>query len=182
MRTFGWRWLLTIQPTIWLETVIRLCQPFMIERIVRYLSQDETNPGPDFVSRESARLYGAGLIVMTLIFSLFRHYAFLLCFNLGLNVRAALTVLLFKKILSVSKSSNKQTDAGQVLNVLANDLYRFDEVTKSFFGVIAGPIMAGIAMYVTYRNIGPSFGGGLVILLIFVPFQGLMGRLFTLFR
>jgi ABC-type transport system involved in cytochrome bd biosynthesis fused ATPase/permease subunit len=153
----------------------------MIQKIVQYLSQDEIPP-EKLVSYESAQLYAWVLIVVTIIFSMGRHYSFLLCFKLGLNVRTALTVLLFKKILRVSKSSNKQTDAGQVLNVLANDLYRFDEVTKSTYGMIVGPILSAVVMYITYSHMGSAFVGALVILITFVPFQGFMGRFFTKFR
>ena len=183
LRTFGVKWLLAMQPTIWLELVCRLTQPFMIQKIVQYLSQDETTTPPDqLVPYKTAQLYAWVLIVITIVFSMGRHYSFLLCFTLGLNVRTALTVLIFKKILHVSKSSNKQTDAGQVLNVLANDLYRFDEVTKSTYGMIVGPILSAVVMYVTHSHMGSAFVGALVILVIFVPFQGFMGRFFTKFR
>lgn len=182
LRTFGWQWLLYMQPTIWLEAISRLSQPFMIQQIVLYLSQDENTNPSEVVSYETAQLYAWALVLVTLIFSLLRHYAFLLCFTLGMNVRSALTVLIFKKIIRISKSSNKQTDAGQVLNVLALDLYRFDEVTKSTYGIIVGPVMSVFIMYITYRNMGPAFLGGLVILVLFVPFQGFMGRFFTKFR
>lgn len=182
LRTFGWQWMLFMQPTIWFEAISRLSQPFMIEQIVLYLSQDEITPASEVVTREAAQWYAWALILVTVIFTLGRHYAFLLCFTLGMNVRSALTVLIFKKILRISKSSNKQTDAGQVLNVLALDLYRFDDVTKTTYGIIVGPIMSAIIMYITYRNLGPAFLGGLVILLLFVPFQGFMGRFFALFR
>lgn len=180
-RAFGSTWLLYVQATIWPEMITRLVQPFMIQKIILYLSSDD--PMSDsYVSHEEAQAYALGLIVISCIFAITRHYAFLLVQSVGLNIRSALTVLLFKKILRVSKTSFKQTDVGQVLNVVANDLFRIEELFTNIQGFVLGPVMAIAVLYIVWTNIGYATVGGLFILVLFIPFQSVMGRLFHFYR
>ena len=180
-RTFGGKWLLYIQATVIPEAVVRLFQPFMIQKIVQFLASDDPD-SPDYVSFREAQGYAFGLIAASVFFALSRHYAFLLSQTIGINVRSALTVLMYKKILRVSKTSVKQTDVGQVLNVIANDLFRIEEMSWSMYGLIIGPIVSVVVVYVVWENIGISCLGGVVILILFLPFQTGMGRLFHHYR
>ena len=161
--------------------IARLAQPFMIQKIVLYLSSDDVN-SENYVSYEEAQMHAFILIIISAIFAIARHYAFLMILTSGLNVRSALTVLMFKKILRVSKTSLKQTDVGQVLNVIANDLFRIEELSTSMHGFILGPIMVIAVIYMVWYNIGIASIGGVVILILFIPFQSIMGRLFHFYR
>ena len=182
LRAFGWEWFLAMVPVMICETSIRLSQPFLVERIVRYLSQSEQTEESMRLTQSEALTAAVLLIVITGIFTSMRHYFFLVGFNLGMRVRAGLTVLIYKKILKMSKSSDIQTNAGQVLNVIANDLWRFEEVSCQFYSVLAGPIMLAVVLWSTYTSFGSACFGGFIVMILFIPFQGLMGRLFTRFR
>lgn len=180
-RAFGAKWLWYIQATVIPEIVVRLAQPFMIQKIILYLTTSDPAEA-NFVSYSEAQWYAYALIVASGVFAVSRHYAFLLSQSIGMNVRSALTVLIYKKILKVSKTSFKQTDVGQVLNVVANDLFRIEEMSWSMYGFIVGPIVSVIVVYIVWYNIGLACVGGVVILVLFIPFQSGMGRLFHHFR
>ena len=185
IRAFWLKFALYQQINIWGEILIRLSQPFMVGYLVRYLTQADievkspditldnfyhsnqtNNPknssnhinssnysaipmseisGREYISHVEAIWYAVGLIVTSFAFAFSRHPAFVLCLRVANNVRTALTVMIYRKILKLSKSSFEQTDIG-------------------------------------YTYLGVACVGGLVILILFIPFQGLMGRLFNTFR
>ena len=208
-RAFWFKFAAYQQINIWGEILIRLSQPFLVGFLVRYLSQangvnnsnftaqNSTFPNdgnstndlrPDammnraYVSHQSAINYAVILIASSFLFAFSRHPAFVLCLRVGSNIRTALTVMIYRKILRLSKSSFEQTDIGQILNILANDLNRFEDVSWQLPYILIGPTMSAVVIYISYKYLGIACVGGLVILILFIPFQGLMGRLFNTFR
>lgn len=212
VRAFWLRFFMYQQINIWGELLIRLAQPFLVGYLVRYLTQadvrfklqqvqfshhsnesstglNDTDRDPEpliygreYVSHEQAIYYAAALIVTSFLFAFSRHPAFVLCLRVASNVRTALTVMIYRKILRLSKSSFEQTDIGQILNILANDLNRFEDVGWQLPYLLIGPTMSIVVIYISYTYLGIACIGGLVILILFIPFQGLMGRLFNTFR
>lgn len=138
--------------------------------------------GRRIVTHEEAIYYAVALIVSSFAFAFSRHPAFVLCLRVANNVRTALTVMIYRKILKLSKSSFEQTDIGQILNIIANDLNRFEDVGWQLPYILIGPTMSVVVIYISYTYLGVACVGGLVILILFIPFQGLMGRLFNTFR
>ena len=93
-----------------------------------------------------------------------------------------MTILVYKKILLLSMSSFDNTSVGQVLNILANDFNRFDELGHVLIYIVIAPIQSIIVMIIMWHHVNIACLGGLVILFLFIPFQGLMGKLFNRFR
>lgn len=179
-KVFWFRYLLTNQITFWGEVAIRLFQPLMVGTLVKYLSQ--TDADINRITDEVAYGYAAAIIVSSVVFAFSRHIAFVLVLRIGNNIRTALTVMIYKKVLKLSKSSFEKTNIGNILNVLANDLLRFEDFSWQFIYLLIAPVMSIIVIYLCWYYLGVACVGGLVILLLFIPFQGLMGRLFSKYR
>lgn len=79
-------------------------------------------------------------------------------------------------------SSFDNTSVGQVLNILANDFNRFDELGHVLIYILIAPIQSIIVICIMWQFVDMACVGGMVILFMFIPFQGLMGRLFNRFR
>ena len=179
MRTFRRKFLLSSILVILVDSGIRLIQPLLIGRIVRYLVDDDPVGG---VSYEVAGGCAIGLIV-SIPFNMFMIYhGYVLHARHGNNVRQALTHLIYKKILKLSMSSCQETDLGHILNILANDMNRFEEMSYWMIFLFIGPLAASLSLAITYYYLGISSLAGFVILILFVPFQMFMGRLFSRFR
>ena len=162
------------------DAVVRLMQPLLIGRIVRYLTAaDDLDYG---CSYEVARGCMIGLVMSSLIIMAMMHHGFVLHLRHGNNCRQALTHLIYKKVLKLSMSSFQETDVGQILNILANDLNRFEEIAFWMIYLLLAPIASIICLVITYKYLGNSSFAGFVILILFIPFQGMMGRLFARFR
>lgn len=163
------------------ECVAKTFQPFLIGVVVRYFTQVEGEISTG-VSQSQA-FTAAGVICISSIMETFgRNHYQLHVRRIALNCRTSMTVLVYKKILRLSKSSFEKTSVGQILNILANDLNRFDELGHVMIYIVIAPLQSIIVMYIMWQYLGIASMGGLVILFLFIPFQGLMGRLFNLFR
>ena len=178
--TFGLRYFMYAMILLITECVAKTFQPLLIGTVVRYFTEREGFDGED--NAQKAYL-AAGAICISSIFETFgRNHYQLLVRRVALNCRTSLTMLVYKKILRLSKSSFEKTSVGQILNILANDLNRFDELGHIMIYILIAPIQSVIVMYIMWGYLGIASVGGLVILFLFIPFQGVMGRLFNIFR
>jgi hypothetical protein len=78
----------------------------------------------------------------------------------------------FSQSLRLSQSSLGQTTIGQMVNLLSNDVNRFDQSTIFLHYLWVGPIQTAIVTVILWTYYGPACLAGLAVLVLFVPFQG----------
>uniref|UniRef100_A0A3Q2QNG6 Multidrug resistance-associated protein 4 n=1 Tax=Fundulus heteroclitus TaxID=8078 RepID=A0A3Q2QNG6_FUNHE len=84
--------------------------------------------------------------------------------------------------LSLSSSAMGKTTTGQIVNLLSNDVNKFDEVTIFLHFLWVGPLQAAAVVGLLWEEIGPSCLAGMVVLLFLMPTQTMFGKLFSKFR
>lgn len=81
-------------------------------------------------------------------------------------------------MLRLSRSALNQTQIGQVVNLLSNDVSRFDLTPVYLHYIWIMPIQAFVSAFFMYESVGYSVLAGLfVITLQAVPLQGYLSRL-----
>lgn len=88
------------------ECVIRTAQPLLIGLVVKYFSQ------PNFEGKVSpAMAYWAifGICATTITYSTTKHHWYLTMQRYGMKAKTALTILIYKKVLKLSKNSFEKT-------------------------------------------------------------------------
>lgn len=73
----------------------------------------------------------------------------------------------------LSKTALGETTVGQVVNLLSNDVNRFDSVVIFLNYLWMGPFQTILVTYFLWQEIGVSSIIGVGILLIAIPIQGL---------
>lgn len=168
---------------IFTECVTRVSQPLLVGRLIRFFSFDQNATEEEKSSAYNSACVMAALYCFSSIcISFGRNHYFFLMMRHCMNVRSAITILIYGKILRLSKSSFDDTSVGHILNVVANDLNRFDEAGMYLVYLVAAPLQSIIVIVILWHYIGPACMGGMVILFLFIPFQAVMGRLFNRFR
>lgn len=84
--------------------------------------------------------------------------------------------------LRLSKISLGQTTVGQIVNLLSNDVNRFDIAFIFLQYLWLGPLQTCIVTYLMWQQVGPAAVIGLVTLFIFIPLQGMLIFLFLNFK
>lgn len=71
----------------------------------------------------------------------------------------------------LSQKALGQTTIGQMVNIMSNDVNRFDFSVIFLHYLWIGPVQMLITAGILYSVIGPSCLAGLAILILFVPLQ-----------
>ena len=123
-----------------------------------------------------AYLYGSGVVLMSALYTLVHHTYFNGVYLVGMRVRIACSSLVYRKALKLSKSAMSKTTIGQMVNLLSNDVSRFDTAVIQGHYLWAGPLQLSIVTYLLYQRVGPSALVGVAFLLAFVPLQSKFER------
>jgi ATP-binding cassette subfamily C (CFTR/MRP) protein 4 len=65
-----------------------------------------------------------------------------------------------------------ETTVGQVVNLMSNDVNRFDVAVIFLHYMWIGPIETFVVTYFMWMEVGPSAAIGVASLLLFIPLQG----------
>jgi ATP-binding cassette, subfamily C (CFTR/MRP), member 4 len=97
--------------------IFRVTQPIFLGELINYYSTS----GGDI---NEAYLYAGAVILCTALNVLFMHPYMLSILHCGMKLRVAACSLIYRKTLRLSKNSLGDTTAGQIVNLLSNDVGR----------------------------------------------------------
>ncbi|XP_053212744.1 ATP-binding cassette sub-family C member 4-like [Panonychus citri] len=157
---------------------LNLVQTFLLGLIVRYYSNNNyTN-----VTWRECLFYSIGLTVTLFFFGFIRHQIFLSTSRQGLRIRTTLTAVVYKKLLTMSRAATTKTDIGYILNIISNDLSRFDDLMFSIMYIVIAPLISIAALAYLISVLGIASLGLLIVLIVLIPYQGICGKYFDKFR
>uniref|UniRef100_A0A3P9HVL2 Multidrug resistance-associated protein 4 n=1 Tax=Oryzias latipes TaxID=8090 RepID=A0A3P9HVL2_ORYLA len=174
-----WKSYILIGVYIFLEEVIKVIQPVLLGKLIEYFeSYDATQPVPVY----EAYSYAAGISLSTFSLALLHHLYFYQVQRAGMKIRVAVCHMIYQKALCLNSSGLAKTTTGQIVNLLSNDVNKFDEVTLYLHFLWLGPLQGIIVTVLLLYAIGPSCLAGMAVLLILMPIQTTFGRLFSSLR
>ncbi|XP_019892293.2 probable multidrug resistance-associated protein lethal(2)03659 [Musca domestica] len=149
------------------ESLSKALQPLFLGGLVAYFATGQTS-----ISKENAYLFAAGIVLCSIVRVLLVHpYVFYL-FQVGSKIRLALSGLMYRKCLSLSKSAANDEIRARAINILSNDLGSFDLALTFLHDVWKGPAESLLIGYLMYREVGLSAVIGVAFMLSFIPLQG----------
>lgn len=114
---------------------------------------------------------------MAVAIALIDHHMNLGQMELGMRLRIACSSLVYRKILRLSKTSANKTAGGQIINLLSNDVSRFDQVFIFLHYIWIMPIQGGAIAYLIWRQVNiAAFAGVFLITIQTIPLQGYLGK------
>lgn len=148
----------------------RFLQPFCLGLLLNYFSQ---SPEHQTITLEAAYGYATGIVLSTALilcsYNLFVFFAV----NLSCKTRVACSGLIYRKSLKIMKASAEEGQNGKIINILANDLSRFDDAFIAFPDLFGGPILTVLFLVAIYMEIGVAGIIGVACLFAFAPVQGM---------
>jgi ATP-binding cassette subfamily C (CFTR/MRP) protein 4 len=149
-----------------LSEAIRVVQPLALGQLLSFYQPYQTE-----ISKNDAYLYAGGVVLCSLINIAFSHPYMMGVLHLGMKMRIACCSLIYRKSLKLSKTALGQTTAGQVVNLLSNDVNRFDVAVIFAHQLWVGPVETIVCTYLMYLHVGYSAIIGVAFLLMFIPLQ-----------
>lgn len=189
-RAFGFWYILA---GIWVtigECIFKPLQAIALGWLIRdstyYASMDTSILNPDVVNAAYWAVFfdGIYLILFSIVCLITVHPHVYCCQHTGMKIRIACCHIIYKHALKLSNNAIGQTTAGQMVNLLTNDVNRFDVALIYMHYLIVAPIQAIVtATFLSIMYLGIySTLAGTALLLLFVPFQTFMGRWFGRLR
>ncbi|XP_060518772.1 probable multidrug resistance-associated protein lethal(2)03659 isoform X2 [Cylas formicarius] len=160
-----------------IELLVKLAQPLALAQLLKYYDKNSA------VSKNEAYIYAFVIVASSLITAVFQHtYYMLNLFHLGMKIRVATSTLVYRKALRLSKSAMTGTTVGQMVNLITNDVGRFELTTTYIHNLWLAPMETIIVLVLLYLYVGPSGLAGVLLLLFFIPFQMWMGKRTSVYR
>ncbi|XP_041974693.1 ATP-binding cassette sub-family C member 4-like [Aricia agestis] len=150
---------------------LRTVTPLIFSELLNYWSANST------MTRETAAFYAGSMVAANLFAAFFNHQGNLYCHQFGMKLRIAASSLMFRKIMRMNNGSLGETTAGKVVNILSNDLQRFDLAFLFLHYVWIIPIQVMAVCYLGYQQAGvAALMGFIALVIIAFPIQGVLGR------
>lgn len=118
-----------------------------------------------------ALLYAGGIILLNGLNAILINQFFILAMHNGMKVRVSVCSITYRKALRLSQTALGQTAPGKVVNLLSNDVNRFDIVSLFVNAMWTAPLMALIVGYLLWIEVGWAGMIGIAIVFIVVPIQ-----------
>uniref|UniRef100_H3DQA7 ATP binding cassette subfamily C member 4 (PEL blood group) n=1 Tax=Tetraodon nigroviridis TaxID=99883 RepID=H3DQA7_TETNG len=161
------------------EETIKMVQPVLLGQIIRFF---ESYDSSSRAGADEAYMYAAGISLSTLVLTVLHHLYFYHVQRVGMKIRVALCHMIYRKALCLNSRAFAQTTTGQIVNLLSNDVNRFDEVTLYLHFLWISPLQIATIIILLLYVIGPSCLAGMSVLFVLMPVQTVFGRLFSTLR
>uniref|UniRef100_A0A1A9X4D6 Multidrug resistance-associated protein lethal(2)03659 n=1 Tax=Glossina brevipalpis TaxID=37001 RepID=A0A1A9X4D6_9MUSC len=174
LKVFGGNFILLAVGLVIMELGLKISQPLFLGKLVAaYSKVDDVNNDTETYD---IYLYALG-VILTNAFNVFIvHPNMMGLMHLGMKIRIALCSLIYRKALRLSKTALGHTTTGQILNLMSNDVGRFDTSIFHLHYLWIGPLQVIIVTYLVYREIGISSIFGVAVMVLFVPLQMFLGK------
>nr|CAD7266221.1 unnamed protein product [Timema shepardi] len=150
----------------------RVAQPLLLGKVIEYFTPNST------MTIEEAYMYGAGMIVNVYLMVIMDHHYNLSAAAVGMRIRIACCSLIYRKVLKLSMVSSGKTTTGWLVNLLSNDVNRFDMVTLFLHFIWIAPLQVLLVTYFLWQYVGvAAFIGVAFIFLQTIPVQSYMSKL-----
>ncbi|CAN9498397.1 unnamed protein product [Ophioblennius macclurei] len=159
--------------------VIKVIQPLLLGKIILYFENYDPS---DEMGLYLAYSYAAAMSLSSFGLAILQHLYYYNLQRIGMKIRVAMCHVIYRKALDLSSESMGRTTTGQIVNLLSNDINRFDEIPLNLHYLWVGPLQAIVIIVLLWFEIGPSCLAGVAVILLMLPVQTWFGKLFGIFR
>ncbi|CAH0722564.1 unnamed protein product, partial [Brenthis ino] len=152
--------------------ILKPFQPVALSMLLFYWE-----PGSN-MTYEQAVYCASAVILISLLIAFLNHHGTYSTQQFGMKVRIAACSLIYRKVMRMSSGALAQTTAGQVVNLLSNDVNRFDYAFIYTHFIWLLPLQVLVVCYLIYIKIGYAAIVGVIgIVLQTIPVQSYMSKL-----
>ncbi|KAM6442960.1 ATP-binding cassette sub-family C member 2 isoform 1-T1 [Liasis olivaceus] len=114
------------------------------------------------------------LFVTALVQSFCLQQYFQLCFELGMNLRTSLMAAIYKKALTVSNVTRKESTVGETVNLMSVDAQRFMDFTVFMHQLWSSPLQIILSLVFLWAELGPSVLAGIGVMVLLIPLNAVL--------
>eukprot|EP00897_Mesotaenium_endlicherianum_P001433 jgi/Mesen1/1317/ME000013S00812 len=169
-----WNSIIVVGVLTFLESCQRVLSAVVMKQLIQFLNSHGSQP-------EWHGYAWAGLLgLLGILLPFVNHANQSTSTTLGWLTRVANMALVDKKLLELSPGALAQTSSGQVVNLMSNDVKRFDELFFFFHYIWASPLeLLTVGLLIGFELGWAPAVAGILILVLLIPLQGFFASLFA---
>nr|UEO57356.1 ABCC2 [Conogethes punctiferalis] len=146
-----------------LISAARVAQPIMFAQLLTYWTVDTD------LAHFEAGMYALAMLGLNFVTMMCQHHNSLFVMKFSMKVKVASSAILYRKLLRLNQVSIGEVAGGKLVNLLSNDIARFEYAFMFLHYLWVIPIQTAVVLYFLY-----TVGG-------FAPFVGLFGVILLIF-
>ncbi len=150
-------------------------QPQLLRYLIAFVDSYREGEEPQPVVKGAAialAMFAVATLQTTMI-----HQYFQLAFVTGMRIKGGLTAAIYRKSLRLSNEGRATKTTGDVVNYMAVDAQRLQDLTQSLQQVWSAPFQICICMISLYQLVGWSMLAGIGVMLVMIPVNGIIARM-----
>ncbi|XP_015722690.1 canalicular multispecific organic anion transporter 1 isoform X2 [Coturnix japonica] len=147
--------------------VLVFVSPQLLKLLIAFVSDAEAFAWQGY-------LYSILLFLTAMLQSLCLQQYFNLCFQLGTNVRASLIAAIYKKALTMSSATRKESTVGETVNLMSADAQRFMDLANFVHQLWSSPLQIILSIVFLWLELGPSVLAGIAVMVLLIPINGFL--------
>ncbi|AMD18957.1 HBR056Cp [Eremothecium sinecaudum] len=161
-----------------IHDVAAFTQPQLLRIIVRFVTDYSTAKGEAVEQYPLSRGFMIALAMFTVsvVQTCVLHQYFSASFTTGMNIKGALTTVIYQKALVLSNESSKTSKTGDIVNLMSVDVQRLQDLTQWGQLLWSGPFQIGLCLVSLYKLLGNSMWVGVLVMLIMIPLNSIIFR------
>ncbi|CAH0722570.1 unnamed protein product, partial [Brenthis ino] len=162
-----------------INATARTIQPLLFANLLSYWSANAS----ESITRQEAGYYAIGMLALSFVALMTQHHNSLFVNRFSLKMKVATSSLIYRKILRMSQTAVNEVAAGKVVNLLSNDIARFDSAIMFLHYLWLVPLQLAIVMYFLYEAGGYApFVGLFGVVLFILPVQAALTKFTAVIR
>lgn len=129
------------------EMLFKVTMPIFLGGVVRYYAN------PEHSNISQAYWYSGGIIACSFLAVLTQHSLMLTNLTSGMKIRVSACSMIYRKSLKLSKAALINTTSGQIVNLLSNDVGRFDLIVMFVHYLWVGPVETVVICVLMYYEV-----------------------------
>uniref|UniRef100_A0A182MTX2 Uncharacterized protein n=1 Tax=Anopheles culicifacies TaxID=139723 RepID=A0A182MTX2_9DIPT len=175
-RTLWKEWLTLSILALLAEVVLRLLQPIFLGRMLLYFREGSN------MTREDALYYAGCMVAVRAIIVLCDNQYGIISVLTGVKAKIAVCSVVYRKSLRLARNALGDTSPGKMVNLMSNDVNRFDIASYLVCFMWTSPLVMVLAAALLWYEIGWSGVMGLIAIVIITPIQSYTGTLTSRYR
>lgn len=167
IRVFGFTVLTAVFYEL-LDDILSFAEPQLLRLLIKFFNGDE----PYIVGF----LIAAGMFFVSVLETTLGNKFFMTIYEAGLGTRSALMTLLYHKALQLSPESKKDYSTGDIINLMAVDVNRVQDLCNQFQSLVSIPIKLVLCLVSLYTLLGKSSLAGLGVMIIMIPLNSFLSQ------
>ncbi|PHH83725.1 hypothetical protein CDD82_3799 [Ophiocordyceps australis] len=150
-------------------------QPQLLRLLITFVSSynDQDSPQPVIQGASIAlAMFACAVLQTTMV-----HQYFQRSFETGMRIKGGLASAIYKKSLRLSSEGRASKSTGDIVNYMAVDAQRLQDLTQFAQQVWSAPFQIIICMVSLYNLVGWSMMAGIVVMIIMMPVQGFVAKM-----